>query len=133
MKIIGFNLSKILAERKEEIKGNLEIDQKINISGVSKEPISFSKNSAIKVSFTFATIFSKDFAKIEFNGSVLVLPGEEEQSEFEESLKSKKIPEQFRLPIFNFIMNKCTLKTLTLEEELSLPLHVQMPKLKPKE
>jgi hypothetical protein len=132
MKIIGFNQTKILAERKEKIEGNVSINQKININKISSEAILLGDKDAIKIEFTFSTIFSEDTGKIEFSGFVMILPEGEEEEKFKKSMGSNKIPEDLRLPIFNFIMGKCTLKTLGLEEELGLPLHIQMPKLNPK-
>lgn len=132
MKIIGFNKTRISAQRKERHEGQLAIDQKINIKDLSKEKIPINDSEAIKIEFTFTTTYSKDFAKIEFEGNVIILPEGKETEEFTKSWKSKKIPEDLRLPIFNFIMGKCSLKALTLEEELNLPLHIQMPRLKTK-
>jgi hypothetical protein len=34
-----------------------------------------------------------------------------------------------RLGIFNFIMVKCNVKALYLEDEMNMPLHVPMPRL----
>ncbi len=132
MKIIGFNKTRISAERKEQHDGGLNIDQKINIKNLSKEKLPINESEAVKIEFTFITQYSKDFAKIEFEGNVVVLPEGDEMEEFTKSWDSKKIPEDLRLPIFNFIMSKCNLKTLTLEDELNLPLHIQMPRLTPK-
>ena len=43
----------------------------------------------------------------------------------------KKIPEGIRIGLFNFIMSKCNVKALQLEDELGLPFHVPMPRLRP--
>ena len=45
--------------------------------------------------------------------------------------KKKKFNHPVKLPLFNFIMEKCNLKALQLEEEVSLPFHIPMPKLAP--
>ncbi|MBR9705764.1 hypothetical protein GOV14_01895 [Candidatus Pacearchaeota archaeon] len=130
MKIIGFVRSKISAERKEKIEGSLSIDQKIDIKDLVKEKNPFSDEiDAIRIKYTFSVIYSKKVAKIEFEGSVLVLPEKHEMDAFMKDWDSKKIPESLRVSIFNFILSKCSLKALALEEELSLPLHMQMPKL----
>jgi len=34
-----------------------------------------------------------------------------------------------RVPLFNFIMNKCNIKALYLEDEMGLPLHIPLPKI----
>jgi hypothetical protein len=42
--------------------------------------------------------------------------------------KKKEMPNAMRLPIFNFILRKCTAKALTLQDELGLPTHIPLPR-----
>ena len=44
--------------------------------------------------------------------------------------KNKKISEDFKIPLFNLILRKSNVKTLELEEEMGLPLHIPLPHLK---
>lgn len=131
MKIIGFNLSKILAEKKEKTEGKIQINQNINIKEVIKDKIPISQNEILSVKFVFTVDYSEDFAKLEFEGNVLLLPEKEELKVFLKSWKDKKVPDEFRTPLFNFIMSKCNIKALNLEEELSLPHHIPLPRLNP--
>lgn len=131
MRIIGFNFSKISIERKEKLEGKLEINQNVDIKEVVKEEVPFSSQEALKVKFNFSIIYSKGFAKLEFEGQVILLPEKDEMKKFFKSWKDKKIPEDSRVGLFNFIMGKCNIKALELEDELNLPLHVPMPKLAP--
>ena len=131
MRIIGFNLASILAERKEKVMEKVQINQNINIKDVTKEKIPISPTEGLSVKFLFSVDYSEDFAKIEFNGSVLLLPEKEELKTFLKSWKDKKIPDEFKTPLFNFIMSKCNIKALNLEEELNLPHHVPMPRIEP--
>ena len=133
MQLIGFNLGKILVERKEQTQGKLEISQNIDIKDISKEKISISKDDALKVQFSFTINYSNDFAKLEFEGHVLLLPQESELKSILKSWKDKKIQDEVRIPLFNFIMSKCNVKALTLEDEMALPLHIPMPRLNPNE
>ena len=129
MRIIGFNLTKISIQREEKPKDKLEINQNINIKDIKEEPIPISDDKALKMTFALSIEYSNDFAKIEFEGSVLILPDKDESKKFLDSWKDKKIPENVRVPLFNFIMNKCNIKALYLEDEMSLPYHVPMPKI----
>jgi hypothetical protein len=45
--------------------------------------------------------------------------------------KKNKVPDEIKLLVFNFVMTKCNLKALQLEEEFSLPPHIPLPKLTP--
>ena len=133
MRIIGFNLSKVSIERKEKLEGKLEIKQNINIDEISKEKINIAKEEALKFEFTFSINYDPKFAEVEFKGHVLALPEKDEMKKILKEWKSKKIPEGIRVGLFNFIMAKCNIKALSLEDEMGLPTHVPMPKIGPKQ
>jgi len=132
MKIIGFNINKILIERKNPIKGRLEIKSNLDIKDIQEEKVPiFDKQLSLKFDFSFTVDYNPNIAKIEVNGSVITL---EEKLEFEEILKDwkkKKFPSKLKIPLFNFILNKCNIKVIPLEEEMGLPLHIPFPKLRP--
>ena len=133
MRIIGFNLLKILIERKENFEGELKIDQNIDIKDIIKEKVPISTDEALRVKFKFVIDYSKNSAKLEFEGFVILLPEKEELKEFLDSWKDKKIPEKSKIPLFNFIMTKCNVKALSLEDDLALPTHIPMPRLNPED
>lgn len=131
MKIIGFNLSKILIQRKEKLEGKIEINQNIDIKGITKDSIPITEEEVLRIDFAFQIEYSKDAAKLEFVGNLLTIPDKEELKEILKSWKDKIIPENMRVPLFNFIMSKCNIKALALEDDLNLPYHVPMPRLEP--
>lgn len=134
MKIIGFNLSKILIEKKETYEGKVEVNQNIDIkeiSKVSKDTIQITEEEVLKIDFAFMINYSKDSAKVEFAGNLLAIPEKDELRNILKSWKDKKIPDDLRVPLFNFIMLKCNIKALSLEDELCLPYHIPMPRLEP--
>ena len=129
MRIIGFNLTKILAQRQDEDKRGVQVNQDINIKDVKEEEIPISKDKALSIKFNLTITYSDDFGKIEFEGRVLTLPDKDEFKSLTESWNENKIPENMKFGIFNFIMNKCNIKALNLEDEMNLPFHVPMPRL----
>ena len=129
MRIIGFNLTKILVEKQEKFGEKLQVNQNINIKNISEEKITITENKALKIAFNLSITYSENFAKMEFEGTILVLPEKEEFKKILESWKNKNIPETVRVPLFNFIMDKCNVKALHFEDELGLPFHMPMPKL----
>ena len=131
MQIIGFNLTNVLVERKEKLEGKLDVKQNIDIADVSKEKIPFSDNEAIKIDFNFIVTYEPDFAKLNLKGYLVILVDKEEMKKFLKSWKDKKLPEGSNISLFNFIMSKCNIKALNLEDELNLPFHVPMPKINP--
>jgi len=133
MRIIGFNLMKMSIERKEQKEKELKISQNIDIKEITKEKIPVSNDEALKITFDFNIDYGSDFAKIEFKGNIMILPEKEELKKVLKSWKDKKLTDDFRIPLFNFIMSKCNIKALNLEDELFLPPHIQMPRISPKQ
>jgi len=130
MKVIGFSINKINAERKAHVKGKLEIKQGINIDDIKKEEVSISKSPAVSFEFTYSLEYSPGFGKIEIKGTLVALDENNESKEILKEWKKKKFAESgIKLSLFNFIMAKCNLKALQLEEEIGFPLHIPMPKL----
>ena len=131
MRIIGFNLTGISSERKEKADGELKISQNINIIDIKKEKLNISDEESLHIKFQFIIDYNPDFAKIELKGNVVLLPEKEEIKKILKSWKSKKLENEFKLPLFNFIMAKCNIKALNIEDEFGLPPHIQMPKISP--
>ncbi len=129
MKIIGFNLTKILVEKQENSIQDVKIDQNIDIKNISEEKIPITNKKTLKIEFNLLINYSNNFGKVEFKGNILVIPEGNEFNELLDLWKENKIPENIRVPLFNFIMNKCNVKALYLEDELSLPYHMPMPKI----
>jgi hypothetical protein len=133
MQIIGFNFKKISVEREKNSNEKLEINSNIHIEDISKEEIKFSKEETLRLEFTYTIEYNQgNLAKLEFRGVILFIEEKEDIKEFLKSWKDKKIPEKYKLPLFNVIMHKCNIRAIQLEDEMNLPLHIQLPKLTPK-
>jgi len=129
MKIIGFNFKKISIERKKDIKGKLEIKTNIDIEGIEKDNLEIA-GDVIKFDYSYRIEYSPDHAEIEFKGTVLVIPDSPEDiKKIVKDWKKKKVEENLRIFIFNFIMGKCNLKALQMEEDFALPPHIPLPRL----
>ena len=128
MKVIGFNFKKITVERKKEIQGKLEIKSNLQVDEIEKECIGIA-GEILKLHFGYSINYEPGFAEISFKGIVLFLPEKEDVKKILKEWKKKKLPEEARLPVFNFIMSKCNLKALQFEEEFGLPPHIPMPRL----
>jgi len=59
MRIIGFTITKIYAERKNTVKEKLEIKSGLNMDEISKEEIDISKDPAVKFNFTYSVATGK--------------------------------------------------------------------------
>jgi hypothetical protein len=129
MKIIGFSIKRILAEVKENQKTSLEVISNLNLEDLKESKIEHTKQQSIIISFNFYVDYKPNVAKIEFKGRLILLDDENKTSEIIKAWKQKKLPEEIKLPILNYILEKCNIKSLGLEEELGLPLHIPLPKL----
>jgi hypothetical protein len=133
MRIIGFNLTKIQIERKEDLKGQLQVNQSIDIVNIEKHslPITNSNDQALKINFSFSIAYSENSAKLEFEGFLIMLPEDLDPTKTLKEWKDKQISDNLRTPLYNFIMNKCNIKALDLEDQLGLPSHLPMPRYTP--
>jgi len=130
MRIIGFSVNKILAERKTPSQGRIEIKSNINIKDIVKEDINISNSPALKFDFEFTIDYSPKTAIVEIFGSVVVIDDKNESAEILKDWKKKEFKHPMKVTLFNFIMDKCNLKALQVEEDLSLPLHIPLPKIR---
>jgi len=129
MRIIGFNFKKIVAERKKDLQGKLEIKSNLQIDDIEKENIDIA-GEVLKFHYDYSISYEQGFAEIIFKGTILALPEKaEDTKKILKDWKKKKIDDNVRMFIFNFIMSKCNLKALQLEEEFGLPPHIPLPRL----
>lgn len=138
MRIIGFNFTKVLAERPEEYSKGSEISTNVEFKDIKKEETDFAKdsNEAIKVLFDFKVDYLKKEnkkatnAQVVLSGFLVLLTSKDEAKTLLKDWESRQVSPSFQVPIFNFLLGRCSIRALQLEEELNLPLHIPMPKLK---
>ncbi len=138
MKIIGFSIEEILAKRPFDIpKAGINTD--IVFTNIDKAKLDVLKEEeCLKASFKFSVLY-KDASKkessenneISISGSILLMVTKDESKEFLKLWKSKQIPKDKIIPIYNYILKKCSVKALQLEEELNLQPHIPFPRLTP--
>jgi hypothetical protein len=134
MQVVSFNFDKIHAEKKKKITGKIEISSNINVKSITQDKIEIMKDKPVlKIEFEFSILYKPEIAEITFAGMILALSEKEEVKSVLKKWKTKDIPNEIRVPLFNMIMTKCNLKALQLEEELNLPTHVPLPRLKPEQ
>ena len=132
MRLAGFNFIKINVEKFSDKIENLKINTNINISEINPVKSDFfkTKEELINIKFNYNIIYDPSFAKIEFIGNVLIAIESKMAKDVLKQWEDKKMPEDFRLTLFNIILRKSNLKALQLEDEINLPLHINMPSLK---
>ena len=135
MRPIGFNFEKINIEKLSDKAGNIKINTIIDISDIKeiKSTLFKTKEGIVKVKFIYDINYEPGFAKVEFEGNVLFSLEPKAAKDLVNQWKKKKISEDFRTDLFNFILRKSNLKALQLEDEMNLPLHIPLPSLKKQE
>ena len=72
----------------------------------------------------------KDIASLKFHGNLLIsVDSKASKRDIWINGKKRRLPEEFKLDIFNLIFKKASLKALQFEEELNLPPHIPLPSL----
>jgi len=135
MNLAGFNFNKISIERFSDKVEVTKIDTNMDISDINKVESKFLKSNEdlFKIDFTYSVNYHPEFAKIELKGQVFVRTDVKKSKEILKQWKTKKIADELKMPLLNFILRKSNLKSLELEEEMNLPLHIQLPQLKGQE
>ncbi len=132
MKLIGFNFTKISIEKKRKISKDLKIDTSINIDSIEevKNELLKSKDIFLNIKFNYKINYKPDISTIELVGNLAIALDSKLGKEILKDWKDKKIKDETRITLFNVILRKSNVKALQLEEEMSLPLHFQLPSLK---
>jgi len=133
MNVIGFNFTKISAN-KENKKDKLEkINSNLEFTNIVKESIDLLKEAHVaKIDFKYNIDYQPTLAAIDMEGVILIKSEEKEVDKLIKTWKKNKIEDEVKIPLFNLILKKCSVKALQLEEELNLPQHIQLPKLQKK-
>ena len=141
MKIIGYT-TRIHGAKQHEIPRS-SISTDILFTNVEKEKLEMLKDTeAVKTSFKFSILFkdsdkkpdkadkSENQNEVSFEGSLLLALDKEEAKEFLKSWKKNEVPKDKVVPLYNFILKKCSVRALQLEEELGLPSHIPFPQVR---
>jgi hypothetical protein len=129
MKIIGFSINKIASERKNQIKGKLEIKNNFSIENISKTEVNLLKEDALKIDFAYTLNYEPNFAEIKILGSVVCLDDKKESEAILKEWKNKKFISDSKIAIFNYIMEECNFRAINMEKDLGLPFHLPFPKI----
>jgi len=135
MPIIGFNITKVLANKvsqkdlkKEKIE-RVNILPDLKIEDIEEEKIPIGKQEDIlKFNFEFKVTYEPKIGEIVMKGNVLYLEDPKVIKEVVKKWKKDKtIEPEVMKRIFTAILTKCNVRALTLAEEVNLPPHINLP------
>jgi len=136
MTVVGFNFTKIHAEKTGTPKGKININNNVAIKGVEEKKLSISSEKQKVLSFNFEFIASYDpnIGSITITGDVLYMENAAKtKTVLDGWKKDKKLPDELLPIILNTVLNKCNIQALIISEQVNLPPPVRLPKLGPAE
>ncbi|MBT3866206.1 hypothetical protein HOF78_03875 [Candidatus Woesearchaeota archaeon] len=128
--IIGFNFKKLNIERKKPLIKGMKVAYNLDISNVQDEvfPLADKGQGVLTFDFDYSVVYNPDIAEIKMHGSInYLLPKDEAKKVLTLWSKTKKLPKNVSIPVINRILDKCNIKAMELEQDLSLPTHLPMP------
>ncbi len=130
MNLIDFQFTKINAEKIGFILKEYKIESNINLENVQsvKEKKSKLEGDILEITFNYKVEYT-EIAKINLSGKVIIKVEDEESKEILKKWKDKKLPDNFKVILFNTILTKCNIRALGLEDEIKVPYHLNLPKL----
>ena len=131
MTILNFGFNKIIVEKKSnKVTGQLKIKQGMNLTDVkSSNMMKDSKQKAFVIKFVFDTVYEPNYANINLEGELILLVDEKTSKALETSWKkTKSLPKDLALSVFNRILHSCNVESLILSREINLPPPMKMPK-----
>lgn len=133
MTIVGFNFTKISAEKGEKATGKIEISNQIMITDIkdSKMTVTSKDKKGVTFAFTFRTLYNPDYAKIELEGNILTLLDKKQADEaVQQWEKDRKTNKEVITPLMNAILNRANIQALIMSKDLNLPAPIELPKVK---
>ena len=131
MTIISFDFTRMLVERKKGMKGKINIVSNVSIKDIAEVNISLGPDKkALKFSFISTTKYEPEVGDINIEGDLLYMAEDKESKQILAAWKKdKKIPEDLKRPILNYVLSKCTVQALFLSKEMNLPAPIPLPKI----
>jgi len=135
MQVLGFNLTKISAEKNSKVTKPPVTN--IEFIDYEKEKVDFLKDSeAVKIGFKYDLVYEGETKKensnegqVLFKGNVILSVSKEEIKKITKEWKKKQLPDDVKVLLFNLILRRCTPKAVHLQDEINLPFHVPMPRI----
>ena len=131
MAIVGFNFTRMEAERIEAAKGKINVSNNVSIKNVEEKNLSLGsdKQKVLSFTFEFASTYEPKVGSINLVGDVLYMDDSKKAKEVLDGWKKdKKLPKELMTGIINTMLNKCNIQSLILSEQVNLPAPIPLPR-----
>lgn len=134
MPIVGFNFTKIAAERNEMNAVTEKIESDLRLNDVLPEKIAIKEsNEVVKFLFEFEIIYGQAGRAL-LSGNVLYMDEPKIIKEILASWKeNRKVKAELMTQVLNAILYRCNIKALNLAQDVNLPPHFKLPRVSHKE
>lgn len=132
MTVVGFNFTKLLAEKNKPVKGKINISNNVTIKAVSESTLAIDKKKkALKFEFLYTSKYEPGLGNIEIGGETIYLTDEKVAKDALNGWKKdKKVPREILQVLMSHILSKCNVEGVVLSREVNLPPPIPMPKVK---
>jgi len=128
MTIVGFNFSKVSAEKKnEKASGNIDVNISLPvIKSIEKKDDVAGIRDIIAIEFSLTMLYEPKIGVIELSGELLYQG--EKTAKIMKTWKEKKILDNdAALDIYNHIFRRCVIRAFSLSDDVRLPPPVTVP------
>ena len=136
MPIVGFHLEKTIAERSKKLQKGMKATHNITITSVQNEDIEMGKTSkkpGLKFTFEYNVDYQPKIGRVLIEGSVLYLDDEKiVKGIMGDWKKDKNLNPEVSAQILNTAIVRCTIKALSMAQEVNLPPHMPIPTVTPR-
>jgi hypothetical protein len=131
MAIVSINYNKISSEKsRKPFKGQISIKNNVSINNVAVGEVN-ANQKAIIIDFSFSIMYEPGIGNVSINGSVVDLEDEKTANQIAELWgKNKRIDKELTTKVISVVLEKCTIKAITLSQDIGLPSPVPLPRLK---
>lgn len=133
MAVIGFNFTKMVAERKAAGSGEVSVKISLNIKDVAKANLNIAnkKQGGLKYSFEFLASYTPDLGSIVLTGDIVdIQDAKAVQTILKDWEKSKKLDDEMLLAVYNAALSRCSVQAILLSKEMGLPSPIPLPRRK---
>ncbi len=131
MTIVWFNFTKLEAEKKEGVKGKINISNNVSINKVEEKSLSITdeKQKVLAFTFEFTSKYDPDLGSIKITGDVLNMDSPAKVKEILDGWKKdKRLPKEIMTDVLNTVLTKCNIQALILSDQINLPPPIPLPK-----
>lgn len=129
MATVGFNFTKISAEKHSIQEPNVKVDNNVGITDIIEASMPDNKKTIVKFQFQFLCKYDPGLGFIELKGELIEIYEKDIGVKIVEGWKAdKRVPPEIMQVVLNTILTKANIEAIVISRELNLPSPVALPK-----